>query len=75
TGIARNLERKVFDLILARARTDEEIGDALELEGNTARPRRHSLVARGLVEDSGDRRPTHSGRKAIVWKVCAPWDK
>lgn len=75
TGAARNLERRVFDLIRARARTDEEICDELEIEGNTARPRRRSLVVRGLVQDSGERRPTHSGRKAIVWKVCGPWDK
>lgn len=75
TGVARNLERQVFDLIRSKPRTDEEICDKLGIEGNTARPRRRSLVVRGLVKDSGERRPTHSGRKAIIWEACAPWDK
>ncbi len=75
TGIAKNLERQVFDLIRAKPCTDEEICEGLSIEGNTARPRRRSLVVRGLVEDSGDRRPTHSGRRAIVWTVCGKWDR
>ena len=47
--------------------TDEEIADALGLAGNTARPRRRELAQRNVVADSGARRPTRSGRQAIVW--------
>ena len=47
--------------------TDDEIGATLELGGNSVRPRRRELVERGLVADSGDRRKTATGRRAIVW--------
>lgn len=33
------------------------------------RTRRHELVERGLVMDSGERRALPSGRTAIVWRV------
>lgn len=47
--------------------TDEEIGTRLGLVGNTVRPRRGELVAAGLVTDSGLRKLTRSGRKAVTW--------
>jgi hypothetical protein len=75
TGQAKNLERQVFDLLRESPRTDEEICTQLGIGGNTGRPRRRSLVMRGLVEDSGDRRPTYSGRRAIVWRVCNCWQR
>ena len=49
--------------------TDEDIATLTGLSPNTARPRRVALVMKGLVEDSGLRRKTRSGRKAIVWRV------
>lgn len=39
------------------------------MPGNTVRPRRIELEELGFVEDSGARRPTHSGKMAIVWVV------
>jgi hypothetical protein len=72
---ARALERVVFDQLELGPKTDQELETLLGRPGNTVRPRRRSLVQRGLVEDSGLRRRTASGRKAIVWKVCAPWDR
>ena len=36
---------------------------------STQRPRRVELVRAGLVEDSGQTRPTISGRKATVWRA------
>jgi hypothetical protein len=47
--------------------TDEEITTRTGLAPNSVRPRRVELVARGLVKDSGMRRPTVSGRQATVW--------
>jgi len=49
--------------------TDEAIQVALWLNPNTQRPRRIELVERGLVRDSGARRHTSSGRKAVVWEA------
>ena len=50
--------------------TDEEIQDATGLQGSCQRPRRVELVQRGLVRDSGNTRPTRSGRRAVVWIVA-----
>jgi hypothetical protein len=61
--------------------TDEELGDAyqrLALAGQVPyqspsglRTRRSELVELGLVENSGDKRKTRSGRRAIVWQKPA----
>ncbi len=69
---ASRLRQLVFDYIKARAdgATDEEIYLACDLGPNTARPRRVELVSFGLVKDSGQVRPTLSGRKATVWVAC-----
>ena len=53
---------------------DEEIQTALNLSGNSERPRRASLVALGLVRNSGLMRKTNSGHAAVVW-VVAPRDE
>ncbi|MCA9070495.1 MAG: hypothetical protein KDA84_16300 [Planctomycetaceae bacterium] len=47
--------------------TDAEIQEALNLDGNTERPRRGRLVDDGLVENSKRTRPTPKGHPAIVW--------
>lgn len=53
--------------------TDEEIIEAAFAVGyvsaNSLRPRRVELVRDNVVMDSGERRKTRSGRKAIVWVV------
>ncbi len=49
--------------------TDEEGIEATGLKDNTYRPRRIKLMALGRVTDSGRTRPTHCGRKAVVWVV------
>ena len=46
---------------------DHEGAELTRLEQNTYRPRRRSLAMLGLVIDSGLRRNTPSGRKAVVW--------
>jgi len=48
--------------------TDDEIQTALDMEGNTERPRRIELARAGCIEhrDTITRR-TRSGRPAVVW--------
>jgi len=67
------LERKVLEFFQARGQegaTDEEVQDGTGLGGSTQRPRRTSLVERGLVRDSGRTRKTRSGRQAVVWVIA-----
>ena len=66
---AGTLRRLVYDAIRARPMTDAELQEALGLEGSTERPRRREVQRAGLIEDSGDRRPTPSGRLAVVWRA------
>lgn len=47
--------------------TDEELMDGTGIAPNTLRPRRRELQVMGRVKDSGTKRPTKSGRKAVVW--------
>lgn len=65
------LRAKVLAYLQSRkdGATDEEIGAALHMAGNTARPRRIELVQRGLVRDSGRKRATASGRSATAWEA------
>lgn len=47
--------------------TDDELERWLGLPHQTVSARRRELVLKGLIEDSGERRKTRSGRKAVVW--------
>lgn len=47
--------------------TDEEIMIALGIRYSSVNPARKGLVDDGLVQNSGQRRLTTSGRAAIVW--------
>lgn len=62
---------RVFAFIRSRGNygaTDDECQDALDMNPSTQRPRRVELVDDlGVVCDSGSRRPTKSGRGAVVW--------
>lgn len=49
--------------------TDEQIQCALDLSGNSERPRRSKLVELGLVRNTGVIRLTNSGHAAVVWAV------
>jgi hypothetical protein len=62
TGTQR---RRILDYCIMRGTdgaTDLELQHALNLDGNTQRPRRLELVHAGYLEDSGRRRHGH-----IVW--------
>lgn len=67
---APRLRRLVFEYIRSCGRdgaTDQECQEALGLASNSQGPRRIELTNSGHVRDSGERRPTRSGRGAIVW--------
>lgn len=65
-----HLERVVLFILTAhKFLTDEEMQAATGLHGSTQRPRRVSLVEKGLVRDSGTKRKTTAGRMATVWEA------
>lgn len=78
---APNLRQRIFDAIAAagpRGLTDDEAEALLGIKPQSYTPRRGELVRLGLVVDSGERRPTSSGRPAAVWVAVAfagngPW--
>lgn len=48
--------------------TDEEMQLALDMAGNTQRPRRQELEKMGFVRATDRTRTTSSGRQAVVWE-------
>ena len=58
----------------SRGRTCDEVEQRLCLSHQTASAQIRHLVKAGLLEDSGQTRPTSSGRKAIVWRLAAKSD-
>ena len=68
---AKTLRGEVLRFLTERpgaGATDEEIQLGLGLNPSTQRPRRIELVERGVVRDSGLKRSTKSGRRAVVWE-------
>lgn len=64
--------QRVFDLLAdsgAMGLIDEEQQNLLGMRGNTQRPRRIELFRMGLIAPSADKRPTRSGRMAVVWQA------
>jgi transcription initiation factor IIE alpha subunit len=66
-----SLRRKVYEYILKqglRGATDQEIEKALQIEGNTVRPTRISLVKDGFIMDTGSTRKNQHNNDCIVWR-------
>jgi len=51
------------------ALTDDELEQSTGLSHQCCSPRRRELVQAGLVEWTGERRATRSGRTARVWRI------
>jgi len=49
--------------------TADEAADVLGLSYFSIRPRVTELARMGKLEDSGEVRPNHSGKNAIVWRL------
>ena len=69
---ATKLEEKALNAI--RCNGGRAIADEVErLSGerwNSITPRLSSLRRKGMIRDSGQKRPGASGRKQIVWELC-----
>ena len=59
---------QVYDLIKVNPLTNYEIADELEMPLSSVCGRIRELQILNLVEDSGLRRETKYGKRAIVWK-------
>lgn len=69
---AKTLRQMVLEYLEgcgSRGATDDEIQEALSMEGSTERPRRVELQRLGYVIDSGRLRKTRSNRSATVWSA------
>lgn len=51
--------------------TTDELAAWLEMDRWSIQPRTSELRRKGLVRDSGRRRPSATGKSAIVWVVVA----
>ena len=68
-----SVRRAVYEYVLRsglRGATDQEIGKALSISGDTIRPSRGSLVADGWITDSGTTRVNEKQHDCIVWRAC-----
>lgn len=63
------IREEVFNAI-GDGSTCDEVEQTLDLKHQTASPRLRELAQTGRIRDSGARRLTRSGRKAIVWVVA-----
>ena len=59
---------RAFRVVYPAGLTDAELAPRVHLPLNSANKRRGELRDAGFGEDSGDRRPTPTGSKAIVWR-------
>ena len=68
--LGKKLRAKIYYYLKAYGpKTNEELAEDLRVKYITVTPRISELVELKLVIDSGQRRPTSSGRPAIVWKA------
>lgn len=66
-GTLRDMVHKALATAGPEGMTDEQIGSATGLKGNTVRPRRVELVELGVVCKTKRRRKLVSGNTATVW--------
>lgn len=65
------LRRRVYEFYVQRGMlgaTDEEAQAILNIDGNTMRPTRGSLVKDGYLVDTGTTRKNAKGHDCIVWR-------
>lgn len=65
-------ERRVLEALREHGgSTGDELEVSLEMLHQTVGARLRGLVLKGLVKDSGKRRLTRAGRKAVVWEAVS----
>lgn len=50
--------------------TADELAGRLDMDRWSIQPRTSELRRKGLIRDSGQRRPNATGKMAIVWTAC-----
>ena len=68
-GDVTRIAKRVLDMVRRSPMTCFEIECDSGLSHQTASARLTQLRKDGLIEDSGDKRETASGRRAIVWRA------
>lgn len=63
------LAADILGRLRAKSSTAHEIEASSGMRMQTISARIRELTLKGYLEDSGERRPTPSGRNAIVWRV------
>ena len=64
-----SMKYRILKFLEERESTDDEMEMALGMSHQTLSSCRRALVKDGLVEATGDKRPTRSGRLAQVWTI------
>lgn len=60
---------KCLEALRVRSMTGDEVAAFLGVDVLTIRPRLTECLNQGLIETTGERRPTPRGRTADVWRV------
>lgn len=71
-GLTRTVREEVLDHLRLQGATCEEIEGWLGRPHQTVAAAVTGLRRQGVIHDSGERRPTRSGRAAIVWSYGPP---
>lgn len=66
---AKSLRARIYDVLRAGPATPEDVARALGEPVHNCRPRFSELLARDMIEDSGERGTAMGGRACIAWKV------
>lgn len=64
-----SIRLRIADALAVADRTDDEMEVLTGLRHQTLSATRRGMVKDGLVEPTGDRRKTRSGRSAQVWRL------
>jgi hypothetical protein len=65
------LQKRIYDFLKDKPSTAREVEEILGMRTQTVTARIREMVLAELVKDSGVKRETDSGRKAIVWQVVS----
>ncbi len=68
-GSASSLRDQILDLVRETPRTCAEVEEITGMRHQTASARIKELADAKKIVDSGNKRPTPSGRNAIVWSA------
>lgn len=69
-GRLQRLARHAIRDAGATGLTADELATRLEMDRWSVQPRTTELKRKGLIRDSGQRRPNRTGKLAIVWIVA-----